>query len=122
MKRSKWLFNTTLKDCKTNTYDTKVGIVGIFDTEKILWKYYVVSYYVNSQNNYYTSSDLCHYSGYDLDMGTVEKYGKLFSTKEDGMTFIDEYKTKWETGSNSTLEEKRDKKLSQLLDDEDEKS
>ena len=119
MKRSKWLFNTTLKDCKTNGCDTKLGIVGIFDTEKSHWKYYVVSYYVNSLNDPKTSSDLCGYSGYDLDLNTIQKYGKEYTTKEEGMAFIDEYKTKWETGSNSTLEEKRDKKLSQLLDDEE---
>jgi hypothetical protein len=119
MKRSKCLFNTTLKDCTTNGCDTKLGIVGIFDTEKSHWKYYVVSYYINPNNDPKTSSDLCGYSGYDLDLNTVQKYGKEYTTKEEGMDFIDEYKTKWETGSNSTLEEKRDKKLSQLLDDEE---
>ena len=122
MKRSKWLFNTTLKDCKTNTYDTKVGIVGIFDTKKSHWKYYVVSYYVNHAGDCKTASDLCSYSGYDLDMNAVQEYGKEYPSLEEGKVFIEEYKTKWESGSNSTLEEKRDKKLSQLLDDEDEKS
>lgn len=122
MKRSKWLFNTTLADCKTNGCDTKLGVVGVFDTEKTHWKYYVVSYYVNSLNDVKTSSDLCGYSGYDLDMTAVQKYGKEYTSLEEGKVFIEEYKTKWETGSNSTLEEKRDKKLSQLLDDEDEKN
>jgi hypothetical protein len=122
MKRSKWLFNTTLKDCKTNGCDTKLGIVGVFDTEKTHWKYYVVSYYTNSLGDVKTSSDLCGYSGYDLDLNAVQKYGKEYPSLEEGKVFIEEYKTKWETGSNSTLEEKRDKKLSQLLDDEDEKS
>ena len=119
MKRSKWLFNTTLADCKTNGIDTKLGVVGIFDTEKTHWKYYVVSYYVNSFNDVKTSQDLCGYSGYDLDMQAVQKYGKEYPSLEEGKIFIEEFKTKWETGSNSTLEEKRDKKLSQLLDDKD---
>jgi hypothetical protein len=119
MKRSKWLFSTELKDCKTNGCDTKLGIVGIFNTDKVLWKYYVLSYYVNSDNYYKTSGDLCGYSGYDLDLNMVQKYGKEYTSKEEGIAFIEEYKTKWETGSNSTLEEKRDKKLSQILDDEE---
>lgn len=122
MKRSKWLFSAGLKDCKTNGCDTKLGIVGIFDTDKSHWKYYVISYYTNSLGDVKTSSDLCGYSGYDLDLNSVQKYGKEYPSKEEGIVFIEEYKTKWETGSNSTLEEKRDKKLSQLLDDEDEKS
>jgi len=49
----------------------------------------------------------------------VQKYGKEYTSKEEGIAFIEEYKTKWETGSNSTIEEKRDKKLSQILDDEE---
>ena len=114
MKRSKWLFNTTLADCKTNGSDTKLGVVGIFDTEKTHWKYYVVSYYVNSLSNFKTSQDLCGYSGYDLDMQAVQKYGKEYPSLEEGKIFIEEFKTKWETGSNSTLEEKRDKKLNDL--------
>ena len=57
-----------------------------------------------------------------MDLNAVQKYGKEYPSLEEGKVFIEEYKTKWETGSNSTLEEKRDKKLSQLLDDEDEKS
>ena len=29
MKRSKLLFKTTLKDCKTDGFDTELGIVGV---------------------------------------------------------------------------------------------
>ncbi len=119
MKRSKWLFSTTLKDCKTAGYDTKLGIVGIFNTDKVLWKYYVLSYYVNSDNYYKTSGDLCGYNSQDIDLNAVEKYGKEYPSLEEGKVFIEEYKIKWESGSNSTLEEKREKKLSQILDDEE---
>lgn len=118
MKRSKWLYNTILKECKTNSYDTKLGVVGIFDTEKVLWKYYVVSYYVNSSNDARTSEDICGQTGQDLTTVSVPRYGKEFKTIEEGIEFIETYKIKWETGSNSTLEEKRDKKLSQILDEE----
>jgi len=44
------------------------------------------------------------------------RYGKEFKTKEEGYKFIQDYKIKWETGSNNTSEEVRDQKLDELLD------
>ena len=38
------------------------------------------------------------------------------TNKEEGIKFIQEYKIKWETGSNNTTEELRDQKLDELLD------
>ena len=46
----------------------------------------------------------------------LSRYGKEFKTKEEGYKFIQDYKIKWETGSNNTTEEVRDQKLDELLD------
>ena len=122
MKRSKILYKVDLKDCQEYGFDVKLATVGVFETDKVNWKYYVVSYYKNNDNLAKTSTDICGRPGEELTNTSVERYGKEFKTSDECKEFIDTYKIKWETGSNSTLEEKRDKKLSQLLDDEDEKS
>lgn len=44
-------------------------------------------------------------------------YGKMFEYKEDAIKYIDDFKIKWETGSNQTVQEKRDKKLGDILDE-----
>lgn len=42
-------------------------------------------------------------------------YGRLVQTFEEGRKFCDEFKMKWETGSNNTTSEQRDKKLEEIL-------
>ena len=89
-----------------------VGIYGIFDTEKVLWKYYVISF-ENKGNTFYLTSELCPFyekATYD----TVKRQGKEFKTCEEAREWILDYKTKWESGSNNTTEEIRDKKLGDL--------
>lgn len=41
----------------------------------------------------------------------------MFEYKEDAIKYIDDFKIKWETGSNQTVQEKRDKKLGDILDE-----
>lgn len=120
MKRSKTLYKIELKDCQEYGYDVKLATVGIFDTDKVMWKYYVVSYYKNSNNDIKTSTDICVTPGVELTNGAVERYGKTFKTPDECKEFIDIYKIKWETGSNSTLEEKREKKLNDILGNDNE--
>jgi hypothetical protein len=45
----------------------------------------------------------------------IAKYGRLVQTFEEGRKFCDEFKMKWETGSNNTTSEQRDKKIEEIL-------
>ena len=48
----------------------------------------------------------------------IKSYGKKFANADEGRKFIEEYKCKWETGSNETTQEMRDKKIGEILDEE----
>ena len=61
------------------------------------------------------SNEICNSYG-ELDASNVQRCGKEFKTKEDGIQYINEFKIKWETGSNTTIEEKRDQKLKDILE------
>ncbi len=110
MQKGRFLYEQKLKD------HPEIGVYGIFDTRKVSWSYYVISFEnVASGSGMRLSPEICGWStvaSYD----SVEKQGKKFNTKEEGIKFIQEYKIKWETGSNNTTEELRDKKLDDLLE------
>jgi hypothetical protein len=61
--------------------------------------------------------DLSVYGVFETTYDTITRYGKKFETKEEGVKFIQEYKIKWETGSNSTTQEVRDQKIDDILGD-----
>lgn len=108
MDKGRFLNEEKIKD------HTNLGVYGIFNTAKVEWKYYVISYKINSGNIFLTS-EICGYSQ-EATFDSVRRYGKEFKTKEEGVQFIQEYKIKWETGTNNTTEEIRDKKLDDILD------
>lgn len=91
----------------------KLAVYGIFDTQKVHWDYYAVSTGTNGRT---FSQHIC--STYtEIDESSIRRYGKAFEYKEDAMKYIDDFKTKWETGSNQTVQEKREEKLNDLLDE-----
>ena len=114
MQKGRFIYNQKLKDYKVNGKDIELGIYGIFDTKKVKWNYFIISYY-NDGSGFRLSEDVCtRYCTATYD--TIEGYGKQVTNKEEGVKFIQEYKIKWETGSNNTTEEIRDKKLDDILD------
>ena len=117
MQRGKFLHQQKIKDHKTSSVDIDLGIYGIFNTLKVEWKYYVISYYNKPNNSFMLTSDVCNCSyNQEATYESITKYGKEFKNKEEGIKFIQDYKIKWETGSNNTTEELRDQKLDELLD------
>jgi len=111
MRKTKMLFTTKVNDFN----NVELGVYGVFDTEKVEWKYYVVSYTTSTYGNLKMSSEICNSYG-ELDSSSAQRCGKEFKTKEEGINFIEDFKIKWETGSNITIEEKRDQKLKDILD------
>jgi hypothetical protein len=109
MQKGRFLYEQKLKE------HPEIGVYGIFDTRKVSWSYYVISFENAVSGGIRLSPEICGYSS-SASYETVEKQGKKFNTKEEGIKFIQEYKIKWETGSNNTTEEIRDQKLDELLE------
>ena len=120
MKRSKVLYKTTIAGYHTQKgSDIYLSVVGIFDTEKAFWDYFVTSFF-RDNNMTYITNDIKQTVGTDnvLNNNNIYRYGKKVNSINEGKLFIDDYKIKWETGLNNTLQEKRDKILSDILNDE----
>lgn len=108
MNKGRFLHEEKIKD------HSNIGVYGIFSTTKVEWKYYVISYSIN-YNKIILSSELCGYSQ-EATFDNVVKQGKEFKTLEQAKEFINVYKIKWETGSNNTAQEVRDKKINDILE------
>jgi hypothetical protein len=109
MNKGRFLHEEKIKD------HSNIGVYGIFSTTKVEWKYYVISYSINSNNKIILSSELCGYPQ-EATFDNVVKQGKEFKTLEQAKEFINVYKIKWETGSNNTAQEVRDKKINDILE------
>lgn len=111
----KFLYNLTVKGIR-NGNDLELGVYGLFNTEKVFWTYYMVSYYKNSKGDLYFTDDVCS-TPYTLEATYeyIRKYGKNCTTVDEGKQYLETFKMKWESGSNNTTSEMRDKKLDELL-------
>jgi hypothetical protein len=119
MRRGKFLHTEKIKDHKYNGSDVDLSVYGVFETLKTEWKYYVISYYNKPNSSFILTLDVCTCSfNIEATFDNITKYGKKFETKEDGIKFIQEYKIKWETGSNNTIQEVREQKIDDILDKE----
>jgi hypothetical protein len=110
MLKGRFLHEEKLKD------HFNLGVYGIFNTTKVHWKYYVISYELAPNNSIRLTGELCSY-GQLASYESIEKNGKEFATKELAKEFIQQYKIKWETGSNNTQQEVRAEKLNNILDE-----
>jgi hypothetical protein len=110
MNKGRFLHEEKIKD------HSNLGVYGIFSTTKVEWKYYVISYSINSSSNKVAlTSELCGYTQ-EATFETISRQGKEYKTVDDAKKFIQDYKVKWETGSNNTTQEVRAKKLDDILD------
>lgn len=105
MLKGRFLLQEKLKD------HNDIGIYGVFNTTKVEWKYYVISY--SNNNKFILTSELCGYSQ-EATYESIDRHGKEYKNIDDAKKFINDYKVKWETGSNNTTQEVRDKKLNDL--------
>lgn len=114
------LYKTQPKDFKRTIdgkeYDIILSVVGVFDTQKVLWQYYYGSF-VLINNNHYITNDCSTYTGITT-LGTVSSISAFcHKTKsiEEGKRWCEDFKEKWETASNDLIPERREKKLNELL-------
>jgi hypothetical protein len=117
MQKGKFIYKSKIKEYKSNGLDVELGIYGIFDTKKVKWSYYIISYVTDPQSNMKLTEDICGRTT-SASYDTIEAFGKQVNNKEEGVKFIEEYKCKWETGLNETTQEMRDKKIGEILDEE----
>lgn len=92
---------------------------GIFDTQSAHWNYYLTSC-IDKNNEVYLTDEICKFTGVTTNMtlattGSIQIYGREIKTQEEGIKWSEEFKMKWESGSNDLLSEVRDKKLNEIL-------
>jgi hypothetical protein len=109
MNKGRFLHEEKIKD------HSNIGVYGIFSTTKVEWRYYVISYNTSANGGIKLTSELCDYVQ-EATFDNINRHGKEYKTVEDAKKFIQEYKIKWETGSNNTTQEVRAKKLDDILD------
>lgn len=111
----KFLYKLTVNSI-LNGKDLELGVYGLFNTDKVLWTYFMISYYISGNNNLYLTNDVCScFSVQEATYENIRKYGKSCNTVEDGKKYLDDFKMKWDSGSNNTTSEMRDKKLNEIL-------
>jgi hypothetical protein len=52
-----------------------------------------------------------------LTIDSIKRYGIKFDSQDDAKKYILDFEMKWESGSNNTIQEIRDKKLKELTDE-----
>ena len=111
------------KDMKRSVQGTNHQVIlitfGIFDTQSAHWKYYLTSC-IDRNGEVYLTDEVCKFSSTSSSTsvattGTIQMYGRELKTSEEGIKWAEEFKMKWESGSNDLLSEVRDKKLDEIL-------
>src|SRR5574343_1115974 len=95
-------------------FDVTLCTMGLFDTKEAKWKYYVCPTIQSSRGIFLTSDFISGKSHDPLSESNIPVYGKRFNTLDECISFINEYKMKWESGSNDTKQEIRDKKIDEI--------
>ena len=76
MQKGRFLHEEKLKD------HSNLGVYGIFSTSRVEWKYYVISYIINSSSNKITlTSEICGYTQ-EATFDSVTRNGKEYKTVE----------------------------------------
>jgi hypothetical protein len=116
--KGKYLHTTTLKNYSNP--DTRLAVYGVFNTKNVNWTYFVISYRCNvNGGEVKLTEDVCsRYEG-DPTISSIVSLGKKVGDLQEGIAFIKDFTTKWESGSNNTKSEIRKEKLDNLLSDEE---
>lgn len=110
------LYTTKVDSMKSVNSEVNVGVYGIFrsDSGSGSWEYYLVSYKLNGSDIRLT--DDWHTYAMEATYDSIKKHSKKVQSIEEGRKMCDDYKCKWISGSNDTLQHKRDEKLTEILD------
>jgi hypothetical protein len=117
-KHGRILYTTKVDNMKSMGDDVNVGIYGIFTTNNSgngNWKYYLISF--KKMPGVFKLTSEWHSYQMDVTYDSVEKHAKEISSINDGKKICDDFKMKWTSGSNDTLQHIRDEKLNEILKD-----
>lgn len=114
MNRSRILSVIKPKDLTYSGKDVELLIIGIFETIKMNWLYYAVSA-IAKGNGYEFSPDMHSNHGMTVNTDNVYHYGKKFASMDEAKAHCNQFKLKWESGSNNTTQEVRDEKIEDIL-------
>ena len=98
------------------SYDIYLAVIGIFNTEKVHWTYYYGSF-IDSSSTMYMTNDCTKlpYSHSVASLGAINQSCNVVKTVEEAIKWCEDFKMKWDTGSNDLVSEVRDKKLNEIL-------
>lgn len=99
------------------TVDVYLAVYGIFDTDKVSWDYYYLSAFDTPTATVKITNDCCKmiYNDLFISVDNIITHGRPCKTPEDGLKWCENFKMKWESGSNDLTSEIRDKKLNEIL-------
>lgn len=75
MQKGKFIYQTKIKEYKQNGLNIDFGIYGIFDTKKVKWNYFIISYVTDPQGNMKLTEDICGRTT-SASYDTIEAYGR----------------------------------------------
>jgi hypothetical protein len=112
----KLLYSTKVDGLKSSGQEITVGVYGIFKSQpgSGKWEYFLISYFLNKNGNIELTSDwhnIVHQATYDI----IQKYSKSVKDIDEGKKICDEFKLKWISGSNDTIQEVRETKIQKIL-------
>ena len=103
----------------SSSYQIVIIVFGLFETQTAHWEYYLTSCIDKNGTVHITDeiSKLNLHTGRYITATTnsISTYGRKLKTLEEGVKWSEEFKMKWESGSNDLLSEVRDKKLDEIL-------
>jgi hypothetical protein len=111
------LYTTKVDGMKSGGLDVNVGIYGIFksDASKGHWDYYLISYKITVSGDFKLTNEWHSSCPIETTYETIMRHSKSVSSIDEGRKICDEYKLKWTSGSNDTIQERREEKISEIL-------
>lgn len=91
--------------------------MGLFDYKNATWEYYVCSVIIDKDGTIVLTNHICNILDI-VEKATIQniKKGMKFKDTESATEWIDDYKSKWDSGENSGSKSKRrDKKIEDVL-------
>jgi hypothetical protein len=113
----KILYSTKVDGLSFQSTEIQVGVYGMFKSTpgKGEWSYYLISF-INTKNGSFNLTPHWHsFLIIDVTYESIKNNSKQVSCVEDGQKLCDEYKQRWVTGGNNTVQELRDSKLTKIL-------
>ena len=108
------------KSIESSSYQIFIVVFGMFETQAAHWEYYLTSC-IDRNGSVYITDEICKFPSHlgrtftPATTSAISNYGRKLKTLDEGVKWAEEFKMKWESGSNDLVSEMRDKKLEEIL-------